>query len=50
MKLNVDSHGNGTSGGTINIPASAFAGLNTTDVNYYCRTVFRTKFAVVYQC
>ncbi|MDP1772665.1 MAG: DUF4347 domain-containing protein [Methylobacter sp.] len=30
MKLNVDSHGNGTSGGTINIPSSAFAGLNTT--------------------
>ncbi|HEY8096722.1 MAG TPA: cadherin-like domain-containing protein, partial [Methylobacter sp.] len=31
MKLSVDSHGNGTSGGTINIPSSAFAGLNTTE-------------------
>jgi len=30
MKLSVDSHGNGTSGGTINIPSSAFAELNTT--------------------
>jgi len=28
MKLTVDSHGNGTSGGTINLPSSVFAGLN----------------------
>jgi len=30
MKLTVDSHGNGTSGGTINLPSSVFAGLNTS--------------------
>ena len=30
MKLSVDSHGNGTSGGTINLPSSVFAGLNTS--------------------
>ncbi|MDO9399322.1 MAG: Ig-like domain-containing protein, partial [bacterium] len=29
MKLTVDSRGNGTSGGTINLPSSVFAGLNT---------------------
>ena len=32
MKLSVDSHGNGTSGGTINLPSSVFAGLNTYGV------------------
>jgi len=32
MKLTVDSHGNGTSGGTINLPSSVFAGLDTTGV------------------
>jgi hypothetical protein len=31
MKLSVDSH-NGTSGGTINLPSSVFAGLNTYGV------------------
>ncbi|MDD5581082.1 MAG: cadherin domain-containing protein [Methylobacter sp.] len=31
MKLSVDSHGNGTSGGTLNLPSSAFAGLNTVE-------------------
>ncbi|MGZ5049625.1 MAG: DUF4347 domain-containing protein [Methylobacter sp.] len=29
MKLTTDSSGSGTSGGTINMPSSAFAGLNT---------------------
>jgi len=32
MKLTVDSRGNGTSGGTINLPSSVFAGLNTFGV------------------
>ncbi len=32
MKLSIDSSGNGSSGGTINLPITAFAGLNTSGV------------------
>jgi len=30
MKLSIDARGNGTTGGTVNLPSSAFAGLNTS--------------------